>query len=136
MGFPGLETKTHMMLVAGPDTTVPVPVRLYYLTTDPYAVQFTFDVAPDEVVRWTFARELLDQGMVGPAGMGDVKITPIGDNHARTRIVLESPEGLACLEGATAPLKAWLDSTYKEVPAGHEPSAVDIDSLLDELLAH
>ncbi|MFJ8752314.1 SsgA family sporulation/cell division regulator [Streptomyces sp. NPDC102441] len=136
MGFPGLETKTHMMLVADPDTTVPVPVRLYYLTTDPYAVQFSFDVSPDVVVRWTFARDLLSQGMGAPAGMGDVKITPIGSDNTRTRIVLESPEGLACLEGATAPLQEWLDSTYTEVPAGSESTAVDIDSLLDELLAH
>ena len=135
MGFPGLELKIRMSLVAGPDLRVFVPVRLYYKNTDPYAVQFSFDVTPDDVVRWTFARELLDQGLTAPAGIGDVKITPIGPHqNRRLRIELESPDGYARLEGPAAPIKEWLAETYTAVAAGQESKAVDIDSLLDKFL--
>ncbi|MEU9602640.1 SsgA family sporulation/cell division regulator [Streptomyces sp. NPDC048109] len=135
MGFPGLELKVRMSLVAGPDLRVFVPVRLYYRNTDPYAVQFSFDVTPDHVVRWTFARELLDQGLTAPAGIGDVKITPIGPHQNRhLRIELESPDGYARLEGPAASVKAWLAKTFEVVPAGRESESVDIDSFLDELL--
>ncbi|GHG22890.1 SsgA family sporulation/cell division regulator [Streptomyces filamentosus] len=137
MGFPGLELKTHMTHVADPDMRVRIPVRLYYKDTDPYAVQFSFDVSPDEVVQWTFARELLAQGLTSPAGLGDVKITPVGSPQDRTiSIKLETPDGNACLEGAAAPIEAWLAETYEAVAAGQESKAVDIDTLLDELLPH
>lgn len=137
MGFPGLELKTHMTLVADPDTRVLVPVRLYYRDTDPYAVQFSFDVTPDQVVRWTFARDLLAQGITTPAGLGDVKITPVGPLQDRSlSIELESPDGYARLEGAAAPIQEWLDKTYAAVAAGQESKAVDIDSFLEELLPH
>jgi hypothetical protein len=137
MGFPGLELKICMSLVAGPDLRVSVPARLYYKETDPYAVQFSFDVTPDDVVRWTFARELLDQGLTAPAGIGDVKITPI-DPHQNRRfsIELESPHGYTHLEGPAASVKAWLAKTFEVVPAGRESESVDIDSFLDDLLAH
>ncbi|MGW3973912.1 SsgA family sporulation/cell division regulator [Streptomyces ardesiacus] len=137
MGFPGLELKIRMSLVVGPDLRVFVPVRLYYKNTDPYAVQFSFDATPDDVVRWTFSRELLDQGLTAPAGIGDVKITPVGPLYDRSlSIELESPDGYARLEGAAAPIKEWLAETYAAVAAGQESRAVDIDSLLDELLTH
>ncbi|MGW0881364.1 SsgA family sporulation/cell division regulator [Streptomyces sp. NPDC002671] len=137
MDLPGLELKIRMTLVAGPDTRVFVPVRLYYKDTDPYAVQFSFDVTPDKVVRWTFARELLDQGLTAPAGIGDVKITPIGPHQNRClSIELESPDGYARLEGPAASVKAWLAKTFEVVPAGRESESVDIDSFLDELLTH
>ncbi|MFD4574263.1 SsgA family sporulation/cell division regulator [Streptomyces sp. NPDC058417] len=137
MDLPGLELKIRMTLMAGPDTRVFVPVRLYYTDSDPYAVQFSFDVTPDAVVRWTFARDLLEQGLIAPAGIGDVKITPI-DPH-RTRglgIELESPGGYARLEAPAASVKAWLAKTYEVVPAGQESEFVDIDSFLDKLRSH
>lgn len=137
MGFPGLELKTRMTLAADADTRVFVPVRLYYMDTDPYAVQVSFDVTPDQVVRWTFARDLLAQGITTPAGLGDVKITPVGPLQNRSlSIELESPAGYARLEVAAAPIKEWLDKTYAAVAAGQESKAVDIDSLLDELLTY
>lgn len=137
MALSGLEEKIEMTLVTQHDVRVPVPVRLYYLSADPYAVQLSFDVSPDEVVRWTFARELLAQGMTAPAGIGDVKITPIGSIHNRRfSIELETNEGFARLEGLAAPVSSWLEKTYEAIPAGSESDAIDIDRILEELLAH
>ncbi|WP_405814515.1 SsgA family sporulation/cell division regulator [Streptomyces sp. NBC_01390] len=135
MDFPDLELKIRMTLVTDPDLSVFVPVRLYYKNTDPYAVQASFDVSPDTVVRWTFARELLAQGLTAPAGIGDVKITPIGPHQNRClSIELESHDGYARLEGPAASVKAWLAKTFEVVPAGRESESVNIDRLLDELL--
>ncbi|MFD7537460.1 MULTISPECIES: SsgA family sporulation/cell division regulator [unclassified Streptomyces] len=137
MDFHGLELQIHMSVVAGPDMHVPVPARLYYKKTDPYAVQFSFDITPDDVIVWTFARELLDQGLTASAGIGDVKIAPSGPHQSRRfSIELESPSGYALLEGPAASVKAWLAKTFEVVPAGRESESVDIDSWLDELLAH
>ncbi|MYR56268.1 SsgA family sporulation/cell division regulator [Streptomyces sp. SID625] len=134
MDFPGLELKILMTLVAGPDTGVFVPVRLYYKDTDPYAVHFSFDVTPDQVVSWAFARELLAQGITAPAGLGDVRITPVGPLQDRSLCIeLESPDGYARLEGPAASVKTWLAKTFEAVPAGRESESVDIDSFLDEL---
>ncbi|MCM2392670.1 SsgA family sporulation/cell division regulator [Streptomyces albipurpureus] len=135
MDYPGLELKIRMSLMTGSDSTLSVPVRLYYNNTDPYAVQFSFDVTPDHVVQWTFARELLDQGLTAPTGFGDVKITPI-DQNRRFCIELESRAGYARLEGPAASVKAWLTKTFEVVPAGRESEFVDIDSFLDKLLPH
>ncbi|MFK0154193.1 SsgA family sporulation/cell division regulator [Streptomyces sp. NPDC090493] len=135
MDFPGLELRIRMTLVVGQDMGFFVPVRLYYKDTDPYAVQFSFDVTPDRVVRWRFARELLDQGLVAPAGIGDVRITPIGPlQNRRLSIELETLDGYARLEGPTASVRAWLVKTFEVVPAGRESESVDIDGFLDELL--
>ncbi|MFD9867513.1 SsgA family sporulation/cell division regulator [Streptomyces niveus] len=137
MEFPGLELRIRMSLVAGPDLRVFVPARLYYKSTDPYAVQFSFDVTPDDVVRWMVAREVLDQGLTAPAGIGDVKVTPIGPHWNRCLwIDLQSLDGHARLEGPAASVKAWLAKTFEVVPAGRESEFVDIDTFLDELLAH
>ncbi|WP_338675896.1 SsgA family sporulation/cell division regulator [Streptomyces sp. SCSIO 30461] len=135
MDFPGLELTIRMTLVAGPDMRVFVPVRLYYKNTDPYAVQFSFDITPDTMVRWAFARELLAQGLTAPAGIGDVKITPVGPLHNRSlSIELESLDGYARLEGPAAPIKEWLTETFEVVAAGQESKVVDIDGFLDEIL--
>ncbi|WP_327357850.1 SsgA family sporulation/cell division regulator [Streptomyces sp. NBC_01304] len=132
-----MELKIRMTLVVDPDTCVFVPVRLYFKNTDPYAVHFSFDVTPDYVVQWTFARELLAQGLSEPVGIGDVKITPIGPHQDRClSIELESTHGYARLEGPAASVEAWLAKTFEAVPAGREFEFVDIDSFLDELLTH
>ncbi|MEW1548367.1 SsgA family sporulation/cell division regulator [Streptomyces tsukubensis] len=135
MDFPGLELKTRMSLMIAPDWPLWVPVRLYYKSTDPYAVQLSFGLTPDHMVRWTFARELLDQGLTTPTGFGDVKITPI-DQSSRFRIELESPDGYAHLEGSAASVKTWLARTFEVIPAGRESESVDIDSFLAEVLSH
>ncbi|ATM24771.1 putative SsgG protein (plasmid) [Streptomyces alboflavus] len=135
MGTARLELKVQMTLAVTPDTRIPVPARFLYTSTDPYAVDVFFDITPHDVVQWTFARDLLNQGLSGSAGMGDVKITPIGPHQDRyLRFHLESSDGCALIEGPAAPIQAWLAKTFLAVPAGSEPTAMDIDGELAELL--
>ncbi len=71
-----LETQVQLMLATASDCTVRIQARFSYVHTDPYAVRLSLHIAPERVVHWTFARELLDEGMDTPAGIGDVKIIP------------------------------------------------------------
>ena len=45
-----------------------MPARLTYRTDDPYAVHVTFHIGSDSPVNWTFARELLVEGVFRPCG--------------------------------------------------------------------
>jgi hypothetical protein len=133
MSSPDLELNIHLTLAATSYLPARVPARFSYVSADPYAVQVSLHVTPDQVVHWTFARELLDQGMRTAAGLGDVKIAPIEPPLGqRFSIELEPPGGYARLEGPVAPVQAWIAKTYEVVPAGSETVLLDIDRFLEE----
>ncbi|MEV0186074.1 SsgA family sporulation/cell division regulator [Streptomyces sp. NPDC050625] len=132
MSSPDLELNIDLALVVTPDLHIRVPVRFSYACTDPYAVQLSFQVTPDHMVHWTFARELLDQGMRTVAGLGDVRITPIEQGGQYFSIELEPPDGYARLEGPVAPVEAWIAKTHEAVPAVSETVLLDIDRFLEE----
>ncbi len=64
-----------MRCVDSEGESVVLEATLGYHATDPYAVTATFRTEICEVV-WTFARELLTQGLTDPAGEGDVHVCP------------------------------------------------------------
>jgi hypothetical protein len=133
MDSPDLELNTCLTLRTASDLRVRVPVRFSYVSRDPYAVQATFHIAPGQVVHWTFARELLDEGVQTAAGIGDVKVAPIESSSGRHfSIELETPDGYARFTGAVAPVRAWIAKTYNAVPAGSESAFLDIDRFLEE----
>lgn len=133
MSSADLELEIDMALAVTSDLHVRIPVRFTYVCADPYAVQVSFHLTPDRVVHWTFARELLDQGLRTAAGLGDVKITPIQPLGGRYfSIELEPPDGHARLEGPVGPVKAWIAKTHEAVPAGAETVLPDIERFLEE----
>ncbi|CAM5284970.1 SsgA family sporulation/cell division regulator [Streptomyces tanashiensis] len=71
-----VERELELKLVLSPERSIPVPARLSYRTDDPYAVHITFHVGTDHPVNWTFARELLVEGVFRACGHGDVRIGP------------------------------------------------------------
>jgi len=129
-----LEQPARARLITADDTELPVPATLRYTAGDPLAVHIDF---PPEVsldgsgVTWTFARELLEEGLRAPAGNGDVHIWPCG----RARAVLEfhSPYGLALLQFDTAVLRRFLLRTYAVVAAGREDVGQAVDGGLTSL---
>lgn len=121
----------------------PLPVRagLRYDAADPYAVQVCFHTgdhshAPDDdVVEWTFARSLLTDGVVGPAGEGDVQVWPSrSGGQPVVCLALSSPSGRALFEVPLPELAEFLGQTYQAVPTGDESDHVDVDSELALLL--
>ncbi|MEU1480362.1 SsgA family sporulation/cell division regulator [Streptomyces sp. NPDC005760] len=115
------EQPTPARLITAEHQQLPVPATLRYGSADPLAVcvDFPAEVSLDgREVTWTFARALLEEGLRGPAGGGDVHIWPCGRDT--TVVEFHSPYGLALLQFDTPALRAFLLRTYTMVGAGDE----------------
>ncbi|MEY9965785.1 hypothetical protein ABIA33_003835 [Streptacidiphilus sp. MAP12-16] len=123
-------------LILSPERSVPVPARLTYRASDPYAVHITFHLGQDCPVTWVFARELLVEGVFRACGHGDVRIWPtrLGGRNV-VCFALSSPAGNALLEAPAATVAAWLEHTLELVPPGREEAGTDVDGALAALLA-
>ncbi|MEU6315183.1 SsgA family sporulation/cell division regulator [Streptomyces sp. NPDC047014] len=136
MHHPVVERELELKLVLSPERSVPVPARLLYLAEDPYAVHITFHTGSSAPVYWTFARELLVEGVFRPCGHGDVRIWPTKvDREAVLCMALSSPDGDALLEAPAGAVSAWLERTLRAVPPGTEAERLGLDAALAELLA-
>ena len=127
-----LEQPARARLITGEEGELPVPAKLRYASTDPLAVHLDFpgEVALDgQGATWTFARGLLEAGLRGPAGDGDVHIWPCGPE--RTVVELHSPHGMALLQFDTPALHRFLLRTYAAVPAGEE----DLEAVVERGLS-
>lgn len=130
-----------LTLVVPEATTVPVRSSLSYDARDPYAVTVAFHTGaastagvPD-VVEWTFARQLLTDGVHGPVGEGDVQVWPSASaNVTAVSLSLSSPSGRARFEIPLSELVEFLALTYVAVPTGSEGDHVDLDAELALLL--
>ena len=131
-----VERELELKLVLSPARRVPVPARLGYLTDDPYAVHVTFHIDTQHPVYWTFARDLLVEGVFRPCGQGDVRVWPTKtEGRGVVLMALSSPDGDALLEAPAAAVSAWLERTLRAVPPGTEGRQLGIDDGLAELLA-
>jgi hypothetical protein len=131
-----VERELELSLVLSPERSIPVPARLTYRSDDPYAVHITFHIGSDHPVSWTFARELLVEGVFRPCGHGDVRVWPTKvAGRSVVLMALSSPDGDALLEAPTAQVSAWLERTLRAVPPGFEAEQLGIDDGLAELLA-
>ena len=113
---------------------VPVNVELTYNSRDPYAVQASFRTGSTTAVEWVFARDLLHDGLIAPAGTGDVRVQPVPDNAGKVQLELSSPSGHATFTTCAYALGEFLHRTYDAVPGGEEYSWLDFDVALSELL--
>ncbi|MFJ9180235.1 SsgA family sporulation/cell division regulator [Streptomyces sp. NPDC102360] len=130
-----VERELELKLVLSPERSIPVPARLTYRTDDPYAVHVTFHIGSHHPVNWTFARELLVEGVFRPCGHGDVRVWPTKvDGRSVVLVALSSPDGDALLEMPAAQVSAWLERTLRAVPPGTETDQLGIDDALAELL--
>ncbi|MBR8641914.1 SsgA family sporulation/cell division regulator [Streptomyces tuirus] len=131
-----VERELELKLVLSPERGIPVPARLGYRTDDPYAVHVTFHINSGHPVHWTFARELLVEGVFRPCGQGDVRVWPTkSEGRGVVLMALSSPDGDALLEAPAAPVSAWLERTLRVVPPGTEREQLGLDDELDQLLA-
>lgn len=126
----------QVSLVVPDAASAPVEATLSYRVDDPYAVRVAFRTRQAaEAVEWTFARQLLTDGVTAPAGAGDVRTWP---SHAHGEPVvclsLTSPSGTALFELPVTGLVEFLTRTYAQVPTGGESQHVDVDRELADLL--
>ena len=125
-------SELEFALVVADADPIKVSANLRYDVRDPYAVCISFDAGTADRIEWTFARELLDQGLWQPTGDGDVKIWPRGNSVV---VALCSPSGRAVLETPRAPVADFVARIQRLVPSGQESAFVDIDRELAALLS-
>jgi hypothetical protein len=131
-----VERELELELILAPERSVPVPARLSYRSDDPYAVHIAFHIHSEQPVNWTFARDLLVEGVFRPCGHGDVRVWPTKvDGHGVVLMALSSPDGDALLQAPVPQVSAWLERTLLAVPPGTEGGQLGIDDALDQLLA-
>ncbi|MFB7088756.1 SsgA family sporulation/cell division regulator [Streptomyces sp. NPDC056296] len=131
-----VERELELRLILSPERGIPVPALLGYHADDPYAVPITFHIDSGHPVHWTFARDLLVEGVFRPCGHGDVRVWPSkAEGRSVVLMALSSPDGDALLEAPTAQVSAWLERTLRAVPPGTEGGQLGIDDGLAELLA-
>jgi sporulation and cell division protein SsgA len=129
-----LEQPARAHLITAEEQELPVPATLRYTSADPLAVHIDFppEAALDgEQVTWTFGRALLEAGLRGPAGSGDVHIWPCGGG--RTIMEFHSPYGLALLQFDTPALRRFLLRTFAMVAPGQEDVGAAVEAGLNSL---
>ncbi|MFF5449266.1 SsgA family sporulation/cell division regulator [Streptomyces sp. NPDC012888] len=130
-----IEQAVQARLVASAPKLESIPVTLCYDQADPFAVRMAFP-APATLegveVSWSFARELLEAGLVRAAGHGDVRVRPYGAGH--TVVEFHAPEGVAIVLMESEDLRRFLDRSFTVVPAGVEHLYLDVDHSLAELM--
>ncbi|WP_407548888.1 SsgA family sporulation/cell division regulator [Streptomyces sp. Pv4-95] len=129
-----IDQAVQVRLIATAPGPHAVPAVLRYEPSDPLAVRMSF---PPEIsldgaaVNWAFARELLAEGLRGPAGRGDVRVRPAGQE--RTVMEFHAEEGVAMVQMRTADVRRFLARSYEAVPEGSEQMQLDVDRGLAEL---
>ncbi len=130
-----IEQLVEARLVAAAPRMSSIPATLTYDRSDPFAVRMTFP-APATLegaeVCWTFARELLVDGMQDAQGHGDVRVRPYG--YGRTVLEFHAPEGTAVVHVRSVELRSFLAATTELVPVGLEHLQTDLDRELAELM--
>jgi hypothetical protein len=125
-----------LRLVVPDGSPVPVTAGIRYDAHDPYAVTVTFFTGASEPVRWTFARQLLTDGVEHSVGEGDVRVWPAQmDGNPIVYIALSSPSGRALFEASLADVVDFLSRSYLAVPTGSESDFVDVAAELNMLLS-
>lgn len=107
-------------------------VDFEYNDSDPYAVQLVFHDDDDaDRACWTFARDLLADGLTGLGGSHDVACWTKG---IWFHIMLSSPDGRAIFKVLAEPVRAFLIDAEDLVPYGAEEELVnaELDALLKE----
>jgi hypothetical protein len=112
----------------------PVVTRWTYTIADPFAVTLGVRTRGDRFVEWLVARDLVLDALHGPAGCGDVRMSP-QRVHGRDVVEIEirMGDGRAVLEVDRDLVAEFLDASNALVPVGTESGHVDLDAEIDKL---
>ncbi|MFH8255666.1 SsgA family sporulation/cell division regulator [Streptomyces roseolus] len=107
---------------------LPLPSELRYEVSDPYAVRLSLMSSVGPPVTWVFARDLLAEGTLRPAGTGDVLVAPGERRRSHSlRIALGNSTGTALIDLDAANVALFLQRTFALIPVGTEGDHLDVD---------
>ena len=106
----------------------PVVTRWTYRASDPYAVSLAVRTRQDRWVEWLVGRELVVDGLVGPAGEGDVRMCPrTVQGYDIIEVEISSHDGRAVLEVDRDLMRQFVDASLDIVALGDESGWMDLD---------
>ncbi|MEY9875266.1 hypothetical protein ABH931_004767 [Streptacidiphilus sp. MAP12-33] len=130
---PALRSELTAVLITGPCR--PARLDLRYDPDEGFAVVLRIRAAIVEAeplpTSWRLSRDLLDEGLRTPAGIGDVRVRPLSEDW--TLIELLPPGVRAVLVVSAVDLRRFLGETFRLVPRGEDGCAVDWDAALRAL---
>lgn len=110
--------------------------ELSYDRHDPYAVTLVIS-GPAEPTSWTFARDLLSEGLEEPSGDGDVHVLPAesedGDGLVLIELVGHQVDVLLAVNRSD--VEDFVAMCHEMVPVGGESAYLDLDGALTAFLA-
>ena len=122
--------------LSGETQTELIEGELVFDHADPYAVVMHLEARSGTVV-WTFARELLTEGLYEPVGDGDVQVWPCLSSTGEAVVIIElrSPDGMALIQAPSRTVHDFVARAEAVVPIGQETSHLALDSLISQLLS-
>jgi Streptomyces sporulation and cell division protein, SsgA len=131
-----IATELSARLLQPGSKSVAARIHLQYRSTDPYAVEMTIRVREQPPIRWTFGRDLLDDGLRQQSGVGDVRIAPCPQAPtALLHVTLRDGIGAVDVEMRFATVAEFLWLTYLQVPQGTEVLFVLIEDDVSDLVS-
>ncbi|MFJ8112340.1 SsgA family sporulation/cell division regulator [Streptomyces sp. NPDC096132] len=118
-----LDQSTGACLLTHDQRELAVPAHLRCTSDDPLSVRLVFPACASldgEEVTWVFARALLEEGLLSPAGLGSVRIRPYGPSH--TTVELRAAEGAALIRFDTAALRRFLTRSHRVTEVASAPA--------------
>ncbi len=124
---------TELTLATGAAQELAIAGTLSFNAADPFAISLRMTYGDQEVV-WTFARDLLVNGLYEPTGDGDVHVWPCLSTEGSAVVIIElsSPNGEILLQAPSKTVTTFLDEVQRVSPAGSEQ--LDLDGLISQLL--
>lgn len=113
-----------------------VHLQLSWTAEAPFTVTLVFPGRTGTPL-WVFSRELLEQGLYEPAGLGDVRCAVVGNTYTITLVGVvngHQPAATLDLDLTLTSVTDFLAETQTVVPYGAESHWVDLDSKLAQLL--
>jgi hypothetical protein len=129
------EIVRHVSFSSASLAGVPIDSTLRYSTNSPYELTATFTspAGPTAVV-WSFARDLLFDGLFGDAGYGDVAVRPAQQDADTIDLELRSESGHVVLSASASEIAEFLADTHRLVAPGGESLWFNFDEELHRLV--
>jgi hypothetical protein len=112
----------------------PLLTRWSYRSDDPFAVMMSISRPSGRWIDWLLSRDLLIEGLAGPAGIGDVRLTPFTDDEFDVlEVRIGDDEGFASLEFDRDLIERFLEATSDIVPVGAESAMIDVEAEISKI---
>jgi hypothetical protein len=116
------------------DEAALIVAELVYRPGDPLAANLLLTGPDGAEVGWTFAWELLERGLVVPAGEGDLRVRPVPGPVPAVEIAL-STSFAARIRLSAADIGSFVTAVRARAPYDDGEIAVDLDQELASIIA-